>query len=141
MTRIFFYHGAKDRMATIASLIRKAYQQKKPLLVYAPDAEMASTLDRDLWITPPTAFIPHVAQGSKLAAQTPVLITDNLDSLPQSERLFNLSPDIPAGFSRFTSVIEIVGNDDEERRAGRERVKFYKDRGYEVQFVNCAESE
>lgn len=139
MTQIFFYHNATDRLAAAAALIGKAAMQKKSLLVYAPDSEIASTLDRQLWTQQPTGFVPHVRSNSPLAAETPVVITDTLDSPTQSERLFNLSAEIPSGFSRFTSVIEVIGQEDAERQAGRERVKFYKDRGYEIKFIDLAE--
>ena len=139
MTQIFFYHNASDRIAAVAALIGKAYTQKKALLVFAPDGELASTLDRHLWMHPPTGFVPHVYASSPLADETPVVITDNLDTSAQNERLFNLSADVPTGFSRFTSVIEVVGRADDERLAGRERAKFYKDRGYEVKFIDLAE--
>ena len=139
MTQIFFYHNATDGLAAAAALIGKAVMQKKAMLVYAPDAEIASALDRYLWTHPPTGFVPHVRNGSPLAAETPVLISDNLDSPPQNDRLVNLSAVIPPGFSSFTSVIEVVGQHDEERLAGRERAKFYKDRGYEIKYFDLSE--
>jgi len=139
LTQIFFYHNVADRIAAMAALIAKAFAQKKALLVFAPDAETASTLDRYLWMHPPTGFVPHVRGNSPLAAETPIVITDNVESLPQNERLFNLSAEIPSGFSRFTSVIEVVGRNEDERLAGRERAKFYKDRGYEIKFIDLAE--
>lgn len=140
MTQIFFYHNAAERIAAAAALIGKAYLQKKSLLVYAPDAEVAGLLDRHLWMHPPSAFVPHVRSDSPLAAETPVLIADKLDALPQNERLFNLSAEIPPGFARFTSVIEVVGQHEAERLAGRERVRFYKDRGYEIKYIDLAET-
>ena len=139
MTQIFFYHNVADRIAAMTTLIGKAFAQKKALLVFAPDGEIASTLDRYLWMYPPTGFVPHVRANSPLAAETPIVITDNLESSPQNERLFNLSAEIPTGFSRFTSVIEVVGRNEDERLAGRERAKFYKDRGYEIKFIDLAE--
>ena len=141
MTQIFFYHNAADRISAIAALIGKAYLQKKALLVYAPDAEVASTLDRHLWMHPATGFIPHVRSHSPLAAETPILIADELESTSQNERLFNLSEEIPPGFSRFNSVIEVVGRQDDERLAGRERVRFYKDRGYEIKYFDLSEKQ
>jgi hypothetical protein len=55
----------------------------------------------------------------------------------QDERLFNLSNDeVPPGFSRFASLIEIVGQGEEERADGRQRARFYKDRGYAVRYVD-----
>ena len=139
MTQIFFYHNAADRIAATAALIGKALMQKKSLLVYAPDAEVAGQLDRQLWMTPPTGFLPHVRNTSPLANETPVVITDELEAQPHNERLFNLSEEIPSAFSRFTSVIEVVGQGESERSAGRQRVKFYKDRGYAIKFIDLAE--
>jgi DNA polymerase-3 subunit chi len=140
LTRIFFYHNAADRIAAVAALIGKAFAQRKALLVYAPDDEVAATLDRQLWTHPPGGFLPHVRSSSPLAGETPVVIADNLDALPHSERLFNLSGEIPNGFSRFTSVIEVVGQGEAERLAGRERARFYKDRGYAINFFDLAEN-
>lgn len=138
MTQIFFYHNAADRIAACAALIGKAFAQKKPLLVYAPDAEVASALDRQLWMLPPTGFIPHVRAGSPLAAETPVIIAGDLENPPQDERLINLAAGVPPGFARFASLIEVVGQEDGERQAGRERVRFYKDRGYEIRYFDLA---
>ena len=140
MTQIFFYHNAADRIAAAAALIGKALMQKKSLLVYAPDAEIASQIDRQLWLQPPTGFLPHVRNTSPLANETPAVITDELDTQSHSERLFNLSAEVPGAFSRFTSVIEVVGQSESERQAGRERAKYYKDRGYAVRFFNLAEA-
>ena len=136
MTQIFFYHGAADRIAAAAGLIAKACAQKKPLLVYAPDPQVAGALDRALWIGNPTGFVPHVRADSPLAVETPVLIADKLDELPQDERLMNLSGEVPPGFSRFTSIIEVVSEEPEVRQPARERFKFYKDRGYEIQTLD-----
>ncbi|MCP5229707.1 DNA polymerase III subunit chi [Accumulibacter sp.] len=138
MTQIFFYHNAANRIGAAVTLIGKAFAQKKALLVYAPDAELAAALDRQLWGHPPTGFVPHVTADSPLAGETPVLIASKLESLPHDERLFNLSSEIPPGFSRFTSLIEVVGRNDEERADGRRRARFYTDRGYDVRYVDCA---
>lgn len=139
MTQIFFYHNAADRLAAVAVLIGKACAHKKALLIYAPDDEVADTLDRQLWMHPPTGFLPHVRSTSPLADETPVVIADDLEGMAHSERLFNLSSEIPGAFSRFASVIEVVGRGEGERQAGRQRVKFYKDRGYAIKFIDLAE--
>ncbi|MCM8613077.1 DNA polymerase III subunit chi [Accumulibacter sp.] len=138
MTRIFFYHNAADRVAMAASLIARAVGQKKSLLVYAPDTAVAAALDRHLWLHPPTGFLPHVASDSPLAGETPVVIAGRLDAIDRDERLFNLAPEVPPGFARFNSLIEIVGQGEEERLAGRQRARFYRDRGYDIQYFDQA---
>ena len=139
MTRIFFYHNAADRIAATVALLGRAYRQGKPVLVFAPEEETAHALDRHLWTNPPTGFVPHVFSASPLANETPIVITEDPTAATQSERLFNLGAEVPPGFSRFSSVIEVVGRTEEERQAARTRVKFYKDRGYAIQYFDLAE--
>jgi DNA polymerase-3 subunit chi len=139
LTQIFFYHNAADRIAAAASLLGKACRQGKVVLVYAPEREVVEAIDRQLWVTPPTGFVPHVRDASPLAAETPIVITSDSAMSAQNERLFNLSSEVPPAFSRFASLIEVVGRDDDGRRAARERVGFYKDRGYAIQYFDLAE--
>jgi DNA polymerase-3 subunit chi len=44
--------------------------------------------------------------------------------------LLNLAPAVPAQFARFERLLEVVGNSEDELVAGRERYRFYRDRGY-----------
>ena len=136
MTQVFFYHGASDRLAAACALLGGAYAKKKPMLVFMPDRAQADQLDRMLWTQSALGFVPHCRADAPMAAETPILITDSLATLPQDERLMNLSDEIPPGFSRFQSVIEVVGDSDDQREKGRERVRFYRDRGYEVRFFD-----
>ena len=139
MTQVFFYHGASDKIAAACALINGAWSKRKPILVYAPEKSIADHVDRMLWTREQLSFVPHCRADSPLAAETPILITDSLDTIPQDDRLMNLSRDIPPGFSRFQSLIEVVGQADDEREAARERVRFYKDRGYEVRYFDLSE--
>lgn len=139
MTQVFFYHGAADRIAAACALLGGAYAKKKPMLVFAPEKEVANSVDRMLWTHPALSFVPHCRADSLLAAETPILITDSLETLPQDERLMNLSQTIPPGFSRFQSLIEVVGQTEDERSSARDRVKFYKDRGHEVRYFDLSE--
>lgn len=141
MTQVFFYHGAADRIAAACALLGDAYAKKKSMLVFAPEKAVADSVDRMLWTQPALGFVPHCRADSPLAAETPILITDSLDQLPQDERLMNLSRDVPPGFSRFHSLIEVVGREDAERDSARQRVRFYKDRGYEVRYFDLGGCE
>lgn len=138
MTQVFFYHGAADKIAAACALLGKACGQGKPVLVYAPEPELAANLDRMLWTQPALGFVPHCRSDSPLATETPILIADQLDALPQDERLMNLGFVVPPGFSRFQSLIEVVGQEDDDRQAARERVRFYKERGYEIRYFDLS---
>lgn len=139
MTQVFFYHGASDKLAAACALLGGAYAKSKPVLVFAPDKEVASGIDRLLWTQSALSFIPHCDSTSPLAGETPIVIADNLEKLPQDERLMNLSQVVPPGFSRFHSLIEVVGREENDRDSARERVKFYKDRGYEVRYFDLGQ--
>lgn len=143
MTKIFFYHGMPDRLPYAARLIAGAWAQKKAITVYAPDQNLAQQLDQMLWAQHATGFIPHCMGDSPLAVETPILITRSEAELARSaqdQRLLNLSDELPPGFARFESLVEVVSQEDVVRLGGRERVKFYRERGYEVQFKDMTES-
>ena len=139
MTQVFFYHGAADKLAAACALLGGAYAKNKPVLVFAPDKEVAGGIDRLLWTQSALSFIPHCDSASPLAGETPIVIADQLETLPQDERLMNLSQVVPPGFSRFHSLIEVVGREEADRDSARERVRFYKDRGYEVRYFDLGQ--
>jgi len=141
LTQVFFYHGASDRLAAAAALIGGAWSQRKPLLIYVPDAPVADSLDRLLWTQAQLSFIPHCRADSPLASETPILIADRIDAAPQEERLMNLSRAIPPGFERFQSLIEVVGRDEDDRLAARERVRQYKEQGCDVRYFDLSERD
>jgi DNA polymerase-3 subunit chi len=138
MTRIDFYVDADDRMRVACRVAAKAIAQALRVLIYAPDGETAAALDRLLWTTPAIGFVPHVMAEHRLAAETPVVITRGDDELPHDEVLVNLGRESPPAFARFQRLVEIVSCDDEDRRAARERYRFYRDRGYEIRTHNLA---
>jgi len=146
VTSIDFYFNASDRLDVACRLAGKALQQKKRVLIYAPQPEVAQRIDRLLWTAQAVSFIPHCAAHDALAAETPVLITSD-DDAPRSspafacEVLVNLSTGCPPFFERHERLLEIVSLEDEERQAGRARFKFYRDRGYEIRNHDLAKAE
>lgn len=132
MTRIDFYHDAEDRLQVACRLAAKAVRQKMRVLIHAPDPETARAVDRMLWTTPATGFVPHCMAHDKLAAETPVIISTGAEDTPHDDVLLNLDGDRPAHFARFRRLVEIVGRDPADRSAARERFKFYRERGYQI---------
>jgi DNA polymerase-3 subunit chi len=60
------------------------------------------------------------------------VITRTAEALPHDDVLVNLDRDQPAAFARFHRLVEIVGRDDDDKQAARDRYRFYRDRGYEI---------
>ena len=132
MTSIDFYFNAQDRLQVACRLAGKAYRAGKRVLIYAPDGEQAQRLDRLLWTWQALAFVPHCLAGDALAGETPVLIARGEEAPAPCEVLLNLSGATPPHFERFERLLEVVSVDDADRKAARDRVAFYKQRGYAI---------
>ncbi len=143
MTSIDFYFNAGDRLAVACRLAGKALQQKKRVLIYAPQPDIARKVDRMLWTAQAVSFIPHCLAQDPLAADTPVLIATGDEAPTPSpswacEVLVNLSSDHPPFFERHERLLEIVSQDGEQVLAGRARFKYYRERGYAMRSHDLA---
>ena len=132
MTSIDFYFNAEDRFQVACRLAGKALAQKKRLLIYAPDPEAASRIDKLLWTWPAIGFVPHCALHDPLAPETPVLIASDAETPQACDLLLNLGAECPPHFERFERLLEVVAADEAERDAGRARYRFYRERGYKI---------
>lgn len=130
MTSIDFYFNAPDRLQIACRLAGKALAERKRLVVYAPDAELAARLDRLMWTWPATGFVPHCPVDDALAPDTPILIARGEETPAGFSLLVNLSSDTPPHFARFDRLFEIV--DEAEREAARERYRLYRSKGYAI---------
>ena len=129
MTRIDFHTNVGDALPYACRLARKAYQAGQPLVVVG-DPGRLRVFDERLWTFSPLDFLPHCMADSALAARTPIVLTTDLAHAPHHQILLNLAPAVPTQFARFERLLEIVGNTEDELAAGRERYRFYRDRGY-----------
>jgi DNA polymerase-3 subunit chi len=99
-------------------------------LIVLAEPPRLRAFDEQLWTFAPLEFVPHCMAGSPLAEETPVVLAATLDNVPHHQILLNLGDAVPAQFARFERLLEVVGNAPEELVAGRERYRFYRDRGY-----------
>jgi DNA polymerase III subunit chi len=129
VTRVDFHTNVGDALLYACRLARKAYQAGQPLVVVG-DPGRLRLFDERLWTFSPLDFLPHCMADSALAARTPIVLTPDLAHAPHHQILLNLAPAVPPQFARFERLLEIVGNDEDELAAGRERYRFYRDRGY-----------
>jgi len=135
MTRIDFHTNVGDPLAYACRLARKAYASGRSLVVLAEPARLAA-FDEQLWTFAPLEFVPHCMAKSALAQETPVVLAADLDDVPHHQVLVNLGAPVPAQFARFERLVEIVGSDGDDLAAGRERYRFYRDRGYAIETHN-----
>ena len=149
MTKVDFYTGSPDKLRTACQLSHKAMQSGVRAVISVPDADTTDALDKLLWHYPATAFIPHNSRGDAGASEQmpvlslskwPIILNHGGDNFPHHELLINLHDECMPYFSRFERVIEIISSDAEDSRIGRERFKFYRDRGYELRHIDLSKT-
>lgn len=138
MPRVFFYHNAPDKLLAACQLLGKASHQGKSVTVFSQSSNTLDSLDRLLWTYQPTGFVPHCRADAALASETPILLTDRLRTIP--DRLMNLDTAIPPDLTQLNTIIEVVGQDEEDRLPARQRFKAYKDSGCEIQSIDLSAS-
>jgi len=112
----------------------KAFRNGHRVYVLASDVRQAEELDQLMWTFSQGSFTPHETYTGKIEnEQTPILI--GTGDAPDSwhDILISLTEDVPPFFSRFERVIEIVGQEESQKKNARDRFRFYRDRGYALQ--------
>ena len=139
MTRVDFYildRPAGDaRLSLACRLAEKAVEQKLEVLINTESDAESRRLDELLWTFSQGSFLPHrpLDDPSRTDEGEPVLIGCGQEPLSGKwDLLINLAPTVPEFFSRFQRVAELVGGDEQNKAAGRERFRYYRDRGYEL---------
>jgi DNA polymerase-3 subunit chi len=134
VTRVDFYvlgeRARGDRFQLACRLTEKAWQRGHRVCLYTGSAAESEHLDRLLWTFRQASFIPHGIAGESDPEITPILITHEADRVEEQDLLINLSTGVPEFFSHFNRLAELIDHDGENRRLGRERYRFYRDRGY-----------
>ena len=138
MTQIDFFTNVAQPLRLAAKIVVKAWRSHGRVRVLTPDAETTSALDRLLWTNDPLSFVPHCRMDSKVALDTPIWIDERVEHNGPAGVLVNLHPEPPPFFSRFERLAEIVPSGESHVQAGRERYRFYRERGYELRAHNLA---
>lgn len=136
MTKIRFYTDVTDQVALMQHLVSQALSRQRQVTIYVPDRERALQLSEGLWQQAGDSFFPNVLADATHAMLTPVQLAWQPEQIRQDDLLFNCQATLPKFFSRYRHVFELIGTDEAEKAAGRQRWAFYRDRGYEIQHMN-----
>ena len=138
MTRIDFYILGTDapleRLKTACRIAEKAFLLRHQVHIHTGDPALSQRLDELLWTFRDRSFVPHAVEPED-PAQWPVTIGHAMEPAPRAV-LVNLAPEVPPFFGRFERVAEVVDAQSEVKAAGRERYRFYRDRGYPLHHHN-----
>jgi DNA polymerase-3 subunit chi len=134
MTRVDFYvlqtAEPAERLRTAMRIADKAFGQGRRVFINAADRDQARALDEQLWSFRPASFLPHALHGA--APAEPIAIGWGQEPDGHNDLLINLQLDVPAFFSRFDRVAEVVTQDPDSLAALRNSYRFYRERGYEL---------
>ena len=137
MTKVDFYlldGGTDSREHFACRLADKAWRLGNRVYLLAPDQPAALELDELLWTFSQGSFVPHAVCANDSDAEVhPVLIGHSEPPAALHDVLISLAPEVPTWFSRFARIAELVGAAEEDKARGRERFRYYRERGYPLE--------
>lgn len=135
MTQVDFYilpsADPAARLDFACKLTEKAWRLGHKVYLHCSDAAQREELDARLWSFKGEAFVPHGDAESDTDAA--VVMGVGQDCGAHEDLLINLDLRIPAFFSRFARVAEVVIEEPAVRQAARESFRSYREQGYPPQ--------
>ena len=141
MTRVDFYvlptEAPRNRALLACRLAEKAFSQGHRVYIHTGSEQQSQELDDLLWTFRQGSFIPHAITGTETAENAAVLVGHQPEPAGNHlDVLINTAQEVPLFFGRFERVAELVDQQPGTLQQARERYKFYRDRGYELQSHN-----
>ena len=135
MTLVGFYvvqaTEVEQRLHVAVRLADKAFQRGHSIFINAADEGQARTLNELLWTYRATSFLPHGLHGEEQSEH--IAIGWGQEPEGHNDLLINLQLGVPAFFSRFRRVAEVVTQDPASLDSQRRSWRFYKERGYQLE--------
>ena len=136
MPKIDFYILPESNLAAslplICRIIEKAYKQKHRIYIHTGNQETAHLLDETLWTYRDDSFLPHNLYGEGPDPAPPIQIGFGVTPEKQRDILINLDQQIPPFHTQFNRVLEFVLQETATQEAGRERYRYYRTQGFQL---------
>ena len=133
MTHIEFIFNVVDKTRLALGLTEHLIRRNRSALIYFADQKAIdhfslALLEKDF-------FMPHLIEENAFLNKLSLTLSkvDLMD-----DTLINFASKEIKGFSRYLKMYELVGNDDEDKKSARERYRFYKDCGYQVDSMDAS---
>ena len=134
MTYIDFYFNVENKFNKIHELTEREIVRKRKIFIHVDDLNGAKALSDFLYTASLASFFPHSI--GHYEEMTPIHI-DWDHKFVSDDFMINLKSEILPSFSRYLRLIEIVSQNEEDKKTARDRLKFYRDRGYEIQLIDA----
>ena len=138
-TRVDFYLLKSPRLDgklhLVCRLADKAFRLGNRVYIQTTDHNDAQQLDSLLWTFAQGSFVPHtvLAGDTEGLDAFPVVIGAEPPPAIFNDVLVSLTSEAPTYFSRFKRVVEAVADDENDRIMARERFRYYRDQGAQLE--------
>jgi len=134
MTYIDFYFNVENKFNKIHEIIEREILRKRKIFIHVDDLSGAKALSDFLYTASLASFLPHSI--GHYEEMTPIHI-DWDHKFVSDDFMINLKSDTLPSFSRYLRLIEIVSLNEEDKKTARDRLKFYRDRGYKIHLIDA----
>ena len=136
-TRVDFYlltgSGLEPRFRFACRLTEKAWHLSHRIHAVVSDDQQARQLDELLWTFRAGSFVPHEIATGPVDSAVPVSIGIPETEPPRVDLLINLTEQVPVWHAEYPRIAEIVDAGDQVVQAGRDRYRYYRDQGYDLE--------
>jgi len=137
MTQIEFIYNLDSYEEGLSQILDKRYKNQKTM-IFCDNAKKSHELSDSLWKQ--SGFYPNIIWSEQLSSNhvpsEDFLIGDQFNK-NFDELLINASGQECLFFSRYEKTVELVLTSDDEKNSARDRLKKYKERGYEVKLIDA----
>ena len=137
MTQIEFIYNLDSYEDGLSLILDKRYKNQKTM-IFCDNAKKSHELSDSLWRQ--SGFYPNIIWSEQLSSNhvpsEDFLIGDQFNK-NFDELLINASGQECLFFSRYEKTVELVLTSDNEKNSARDRLKKYKECGYEVELIDA----
>ena len=137
MTQIEFIYNLDSYEEGLSLILDKRYKNQKTM-IFCDNAKKSHELSDSLWRQ--SGFYPNIIWSEHLSSNhvpsEDFLIGDQFNK-NFDELLINVSAQECLFFSRYEKTVELVLTSDNEKNSARDRLKKYKECGYEVKLIDA----
>ena len=126
---VAFHFNVSEPTDYCCRLLRKAHGRGARVTVTGPRQRLLD-IDQQLWALSPTEFVPHACAdaSAEVLLCSPIVLCETLPPPEPGQTppmLLNLFEQIPAEYTLYERVIEVVGLAQAERAQARQRWRAY----------------
>ena len=137
MTQIEFIYNLDSYEEGLFLILDKQHKNQKTM-IFCDNEKKSHELSDSLWKYP--GFYPNIIMSEQLSSVDELsenFVIGNQFNKNFDELVINVSGQECIFFSRFEKSVELVLKSDNEKSNARDRLKKYKDCGYEVKLTDA----